>query len=75
MNKTEIISLGGTLIATAIAAGLSIGGSFGGIELFGGLPLFAFCIIIAFGIQWVAFVPAFIFKTEKFFDLTGAITR
>ena len=74
MNKNDIISLISVLIASAIAAGLAIGGSFGGIVIFGGLPLFAFCIIIAFAIQWIAFIPAYILKTEKFFDLTGAVT-
>jgi steroid 5-alpha reductase family enzyme len=29
---------------------------------------------LAFLIQWLAFIPAYIFQTEKFFDLTGSIT-
>jgi steroid 5-alpha reductase family enzyme len=28
---------------------------------------------VAFVIQWLAFIPAFMFKTEKFYDLTGTI--
>jgi len=39
-----------------------------------GLTLFALCIGIAFAIQWVAFVPAYLRRTESFFDLTGSIT-
>ncbi len=74
MKKNDILSLISVLIASAIAAGLAIGGGFGGVEFFGGLSLFAFCIIIVFAIQWIAFIPAYIFKTEKFFDLTGALT-
>ena len=31
-------------------------------------------LLIAFTIQWVAFIPAFIFQTEKFYDLIGSIT-
>ena len=31
-------------------------------------------VLLAFFIQWVAFVPAFLFQTEKFYDLTGSIT-
>ena len=31
-------------------------------------------LFIAFTIQWIAFIPAFIFKTEKFYDLTGSLT-
>jgi len=31
-------------------------------------------VAIAFLIQWICFIPAFIFQTEKFYDLTGSIT-
>ena len=31
-------------------------------------------ILLIFCIQWVTFIPAFIFQTEKFYDLTGSIT-
>ena len=31
-------------------------------------------LFIAFIIQWIAFLPAFYFKTEKFYDLTGSLT-
>ena len=29
---------------------------------------------LAFLIQWIAFIPAAIFKTEKFYDLTGSVS-
>jgi steroid 5-alpha reductase family enzyme len=29
---------------------------------------------MVFVIQWIAYIPAFIFKTEKFYDLTGSLT-
>jgi steroid 5-alpha reductase family enzyme len=31
-------------------------------------------IVLAFLIQWIAFIPAYVFQTEKFYDLTGSIT-
>ena len=31
-------------------------------------------VILAFMIQWIAFLPAYIFQTEKFYDLTGSLT-
>ena len=31
-------------------------------------------VIIAFVIQWISFIPAYILKTEKFYDITGTIT-
>ncbi|NPD88761.1 MAG: DUF1295 domain-containing protein [Asgard group archaeon] len=74
MNKSDIQSLVSFPIILAIAAGLAYGGSIGGVIAFARLPLFAFCVIIAFVIQWLAFIPSYIFKTEKFFDITGSIT-
>ena len=74
MNKSEIQSLVSLPLILAIAAGLAYGGSVGGIIAFTRLPLFALCVIIAFVIQWLAFIPSYIFKTEKFFDITGSIT-
>ena len=31
-------------------------------------------VFLAFAIQWIAFIPAYIFQTEKFYDLTGSLT-
>ena len=31
-------------------------------------------VLLAFSIQWVCFIPAFLLQTEKFYDLTGSIT-
>ena len=31
-------------------------------------------VLLAFIIHWVLFIPAYIFQTEKFFDLSGSIT-
>lgn len=39
-----------------------------------GLPLFALLVGLIFLIQWLAFIPAFILQTEKFYDLTGSLT-
>lgn len=38
------------------------------------VPLPLACVAIAFGMQWVAFVPAALTKSEHFFDLWGATT-
>ena len=49
-------------------------GSQGG-SLIVGVPLFALSVGLAFLIQWLAFIPAFLLQTEKFFDLTGSVTH
>jgi steroid 5-alpha reductase family enzyme len=36
--------------------------------------LFALSVGLAFLIQWLVFIPAYLLQTEKFFDLTGSIT-
>ena len=61
------------VIVLLIATGLALAGSQGG-HVVNGFPLFALCVALAFIIQWVAFIPAFVFRTEKFYDLTGSIT-
>jgi steroid 5-alpha reductase family enzyme len=61
------------VIVLLIATGLAFAGSQGG-HLVNGFPLFAMCIALAFVIQWLAFIPAFAYRTEKFYDLTGSIT-
>ena len=69
-----IKSILSSLIATALGAGLAIACSFKGATVFDGIPLFAFCVMLAFAINWIAFIPAFLLQTEKFFDLTGSLT-
>jgi len=74
MNKNTIQAYAGVLIAVLIAAGLAFAGSQDSIAVFGEIPLFAFSIAIAFIIQWIAYVPSFLARTEKFYDLTGSLT-
>jgi len=69
-GKKSIIAV---MIVIGIAAGLAWAGSQEGVIAFG-MPLFSLCVAIAFVIQWAAFIPAYIKKTEKFFDLTGSLT-
>jgi len=40
----------------------------------GSISVFAIAGLLAFGINWVVFVPSNIAKTEHYFDLTGSIT-
>jgi steroid 5-alpha reductase family enzyme len=39
-----------------------------------GIPIFALSVGLAFLIQWLAFIPAYLLQSESFFDLTGSIT-
>ena len=57
------------LIFAAIGFGIPFG-----ISLAIGNELVQNIILLAFIIQWIAFVPAYMFQTEKFYDLTGSLT-
>lgn len=61
------------IIILLIAGGVSMAGGSGG-AMFGSIPVFPFCAIIAFLINWIVFIPSSIAKTESFFDLTGSLT-
>ena len=73
MNAVTKRSLIGIIIVLLIAAGLAFAGSQGGVTI-NGFPLYALCVMLAFVIQWVAFIPAYLNQTESFFDLTGGLT-
>ena len=47
--------------------------SFNSIEL-SGVNLVGHLLVMCFVIQWIAYIPAFLLKTEKFYDLTGSLT-
>lgn len=72
MNKDEIGSILGTLLVVLVGAGLAVAGSQGG-HTVAGIPIYSFCIAAAFLIQWIAFIPAWLNRTEKFYDLTGGV--
>lgn len=73
MNKTEIQSLIGALVSVLLGAGLAAAGSQGGYAV-AGIPIYVLCVAAAFLVQWLAFIPAWLKRTEKFYDLTGGIT-
>ena len=60
-----VINLLISLIAFAIAISIAYAT---------GIELVFRAVFLAFAIQWLAFIPAYIFQTEKFYDLTGSLT-
>jgi len=73
MKTEDIRALIGIPVILLIAGLLVWAGNQGGLLAFG-LPIFGLCVTLAFLIQWVVFIPAYVFQTEKFFDLTGSLT-
>src|SRR5690606_5010030 len=73
MKKTDRTSLIIFPILVLIGYLVALAGGQGGATL-GGAPVFAIAVGLAFLIQWLVFIPSYIFQTEKFFDLTGGFT-
>lgn len=73
MNKAERNAIIALPFIILFAFAIAWAGSQSGYAAFG-IPLFALGVALAFVIQWIAFVPAFIMQTEKFYDLVGSIT-
>jgi len=73
MTKTDRNALAAFPIVVLVGVGIAVAGSQGGAKA-GGIPVFALCVALAFVIQWLAFIPAFVLQTERFYDLTGSLT-
>ncbi len=63
----------GIIIGVALGAAISWAGSDGG-DSWGGVPVFALCGLLAFAINWLAFIPSAIAQTEHYYDLVGGLT-
>ncbi|MDQ0826959.1 steroid 5-alpha reductase family enzyme [Arthrobacter sp. B2I5] len=73
MNEKSRKALISTVVAVVVAVLIALAGSQGGSRI-GGLPVFALGVAVAFVIQWLVFIPSYKAQTEKFYDLTGALT-
>ena len=69
-SRKALISVGLAVVAAVLIAWA---GSQGGSAI-GGFPVFALGVAAAMLIQWLVFIPSFAKQTEKFYDLTGALT-
>ncbi len=70
-NNGQIIVATG--IAIVVGGLVSWAGSDGGSRV-GAVPIFALCGALAFAINWLAFIPAALKQTERYYDLVGGIT-
>ena len=61
------------VIAVVVGALVSWAGSDSGDKI-GAMPVFALCGALAFAINWLAFIPAALIQTERYYDLVGGIT-
>lgn len=73
MKKTDRNALTALPAVILLGLGIAWAGSQGGAWVLG-IPILAFSVGLAFAIQWLAFVPAYLLQNESFFDLTGSLT-
>lgn len=73
MKKTDRNSLIAFPLLVLVGYLVALAGSQGGVSL-AGVPLLMWVVGLAFLVQWLAFIPAYVMQTEKFFDLTGSLT-
>ncbi|WP_326503771.1 DUF1295 domain-containing protein [Rothia nasimurium] len=59
-------------VVAALALALAAGGSYRGQEL-SGFKIFALAVGATFVVQWLAFIPAYLKQTERFYDLLGGV--
>ncbi len=74
MSKEDRLSIFAIPVILLVAAGVAWAGSQGGYTV-AGIPIFALVVVIAFLIQWLAFIPAYMRYAETFYDLTGSIAN
>ena len=69
-NTQAVVAIG---IAVLIGTAMAWAGSDGG-ERVGAVPVFALCAALALGINWLAFIPAALARTERYYDLIGGVS-
>ena len=51
---------------------IALGGSHNSMT-YNGYPILFFCLSASFLVHWIIFIPSFLAKTEKFYDITGTL--
>ncbi len=72
-ERSNVQATSAVFIAIAIGAAMSWAGSDGGLHA-GSVPVFALCGALAFAVNWLAFIPSALARTEHYYDLVGGIT-
>jgi steroid 5-alpha reductase family enzyme len=72
-SKRAVSSIVASLVVVIVAALFAWAGSYGG-HTVGSMPVFALVVCYAFVVQWLVFVPSYLQRTERYYDLSGAFT-
>ena len=68
-----LIAIPAIVAVVVVATLLAYAGSDGAMD-YAGMPVMYWCVIVAFAVQWLFFVHAWMSRSEGLFDLVGSIT-
>ena len=71
MAASKLIAI--ILIILLFSAGLMLAGSQGGL-IVSGIPLYVISGLCGYFLHWLMFIPAYLYQTERYFDLTGSVS-
>jgi len=77
--SATFIAIASSLASLAVSLGLAYAAGYPGIgnqiaDRADVGPVIVWAAAAAIVLQWIVFIPAFVFQTEKYYDLTGSIT-
>jgi steroid 5-alpha reductase family enzyme len=72
-GKQKASAIAASLVVVLVGGLVAWAGSQGGVTV-GSMPVFALIVCYAFVVQWLAFVPSYLGRTERYYDLTGSFT-
>ena len=73
MKNVNVQSIFGISVALVLGAAVAFAGSQGGAS-FNGMPVFVICGLLAFGMNWLGYIPSYIAQTEHYYDFMGSVT-
>lgn len=72
--QKNVVAIVGIAIALALGYGVTFALGERAAATPWGFDLVTVCVVVAFSVQWLAFIPAYWFKTERYYDATGSLT-
>lgn len=73
MERKKSTLIIGPLIAILIGLGVAVAGGSTGTQI-ANVSVFLVCGLIAFGINWLVFIPSSLAQTEHYYDITGSLS-
>ncbi|MGB7372527.1 DUF1295 domain-containing protein [Pontixanthobacter sp.] len=71
--KRSLISMVIVLIVTVLGLAFSWFAGTGGAQ-WNGYPVLYLCALVAFAVNWLAYIPSALARTEKYYDFVGSLT-